>query len=82
MCPRCLALKLKINKIGSKMDMCQQLQNARMDNETRQYHIEVVRKMLFEKGINISSVKIERILGPTSAVPTRVCTYLNLIKTI
>ena len=47
----------------------------RVDNEGRRYDIEVAREMLFEKGINISSVKIDRVLGPTSAVPTRVCIY-------
>lgn len=46
---------------------------ARVDSEARRYDIELARKMLFEKGINISSIKIDRILGPTSAVPTRVC---------
>jgi hypothetical protein len=45
---------------------------ARIDNDARRFDIEVVRKMLFEKGINITSVKIDRILGPTSGVPTRV----------
>ena len=45
----------------------------RMDNENRRYDIEVARKMMFEKGINISSIKVDRVLGPTSAVPTRVC---------
>lgn len=56
--------------------MRNRVNQARIDNDARQFDIEIVRKMLFEKGINITSVKIDRILGPTSAVPTRVCTIL------
>ena len=44
-----------------------------VDNEAQHYDIEVVREMLFEKGVNISSSKIDQILGPTSAVPTCIC---------
>jgi hypothetical protein len=55
----------------------------RMDTEARCYDIEVVRGMLFEKGINILSIKIDRVLGPTSAVPTRVsvccCTRQDIL---
>ena len=53
--------------------MHNRVQLKRVDSEARRYDIEVARKMLFEKGINISSVKIERVLGPTSGVPTCVC---------
>jgi hypothetical protein len=52
--------------------MINRLKLAREDNEPRRFDIEEVRKMLFERGINIASVKINRILGPISAVPTRV----------
>jgi hypothetical protein len=54
------------------MDMRNRVKHARIDNDARRFDIEVVREMLFEKGINITSVKIDWILGPTSAVPTRV----------
>ena len=54
------------------MDMRNQVKYAQIDNDARRFDIEVVRKMLFEKGMNISSIKIDWILGPTSAVPTRV----------
>jgi len=55
------------------MDMRNRSKLARVDSEARRFEIEVARAMLFEKGINVSSVKIDRVLGPTSAVPTRVC---------
>ena len=57
--------------------MRKRLKYARVDSEARRFDIELVRKMLFEKGISITSTKIDRILGPTSAVPTRVCTSLS-----
>ena len=72
MCPQCLSVKSTISQVGSKMDMCNRVKYAWIDNDACRFDIEVVRKMLFEKGINISSIKIDRILGPTSAVPTRV----------
>lgn len=67
-----MSLKSKIALVGSKTDMNNRLKLARVDNATRRFDIEVVRKMLFEKGVNITSIKIDRILGPISAVPTRV----------
>jgi hypothetical protein len=80
MCPRCVSLKSKIVQVGSKTDMNNRLKLMRVDNAARRFDIEAVRKMLFEKGINITSVKIDRVLGPISAVPTRV--GISLIKCI
>ena len=54
------------------MDMRNRVNLGRIDNDARRFDIEIVREMLFKKGINITSVKIDRVLGPTSAVPTRV----------
>ena len=76
MCPHCLSPKSKITQVGMKSDMRNQVKLACVDSETQQYDIEPARKMLFEKGINISSIKIDQILGPTSAVPTRVSSWL------
>jgi hypothetical protein len=50
---------------------------ARVDSETRRFDIELVRRMLFEKGVAITSVYIERVSDATSGVPTRVCTSLS-----
>ena len=73
MCPQCLSLKSKITQVGSKMDMHNQLKLAHVDSEACCFDIEVARRMLFQKGINVSSVKIDWVLGPTSVVPTHVC---------
>ena len=83
MCPRCLALKSNITQVSSKTDLHNRVKLEHVDTEAQRYDIEVVRKMLFEKGINISSIKIDRVLGPTSAVPTRVrvrfCTRQDIL---
>lgn len=71
-CPRCLLLKTQIPMIGSKTDTKQRIRLARVDSEDRQEKIELARKLMFEGGVNITSEKIERLLRPTSLVPTRV----------
>lgn len=78
MCPRCASLKSKIMHVGSKTDMNNRLKLARVDNATRRFDIEEVRKMLFEKGINITSIKIDRLMGPISTVPTHVGIFLAI----
>jgi hypothetical protein len=77
MCPRCLSLKKNISQVASKRDMRNRVKLARVDSETRRFDIELVRRMLFEKGVDITSVYIERVLGATSGVPTQVCTSLS-----
>lgn len=74
-CPRCLLLKSQIPMIGTKTDTKQRINLARVDSEDRREKIEHARKLMFEGGVNITSDKIERLLRPTSLVPTRVCIY-------
>jgi hypothetical protein len=73
MCPRCLSLKRNITQVASKRDMRNRVKLQRVDSEGRRYNVEQVRKLLFEKGIAITSVFVDRILEATSGVPTRVC---------
>jgi len=72
-CPRCLLLKSRIPMIGTKTDAKQRINLARVDSQDRRHKIELVRRMMFEGGVNITSKRIETILRPTSLVPTRVC---------
>jgi hypothetical protein len=58
--------------IGTKTDTKQRIQLARVDSVDRQNDIETVRELMFDGGINITSERIERVLRPTSLVPTRV----------
>ena len=56
--------------------MRNQVKLARVDTEARRYNIEQVRRLLFEKGLAITSVFVNRILEATSGVLTRVCVPL------
>ena len=78
MCPRCLSLKQNITQVASKIDMCNRVKLARVVSEASRYNVEQVRKLLFEKGLAITSVFVNRILEATSGMPTRVCVPLYL----
>jgi hypothetical protein len=69
-CPRCLILKSRIPMIGTKTDTKQRMKLTCVDSEDRRDTIELVHKMMFERGVNITSVRIENLLKPTSLVPT------------
>ena len=49
----------------------------RIDNDRRQKTVETARKLMFEKGLPITSPKVQRLLGQRSMVPTRVSTHLR-----
>jgi len=82
MCPRCLSLKKNITQVASKRDMRNRVKLAHVDSEARHFDIELVRRMLFEKGLAITSVFINWVLDATSGVPTRVCVPLYLPATM
>ena len=82
MCPRCLSLKKNITQVASKRDMRNRVKLACVDSEARCFDIELVRRMLFEKGLAITSVFINQVLDATSGVPTRVCVPLYLPATM
>jgi hypothetical protein len=75
-CPRCLLLKSKISLIGLKTDIKMRLILVRKDSEDRREKVEQARTLMFDKGIAITSVMIERILQPQSLTPTRVSATL------
>lgn len=79
MCPRCLSLKQNITQVASKRDMRNQVKLAHVDSKARRYNVEQVRKLLFEKGLTITSVFVNWILEATSGVPTQVCVSLYLL---
>src|SRR5258705_204202 len=67
-----LRLKSRIPMIGTKTDAKQRTNLARVDSQDRRNKIELVRRMMFEGGVNITSERIETFMRPTSLVPTRV----------
>ena len=72
-CPRCLLLKSQIPRIGSKSDTKDRLKLVRVDSESRRKAVDSARKLLFEKGVNITSTRIKGILDGESLTATRVC---------
>jgi hypothetical protein len=81
-CPRCLLLKSKISLIGLKTDIKMRLILVRKDSEDRREKVEQAQTLMFDKGIAITSVMIERILQPQSLTPTRVSATLCRIDFI
>ena len=78
-CPRCLILKSKIPRLGMEVDnkACQKL--TWVDSKEIQNTVNNARRLIFEEGINVSSVSIDHLLKPHSLVPTRVSSFMNLI---
>ena len=84
-CPRCLLHKSKISRIGSKSDTRDRLKLVRVDSDSRRDAVDSARRLLFEKGVNITSTRIKDILDGESLTPTRVCfkfmlTFFSLIS--
>jgi len=52
---------------------------ARVDSKEIQDMVNNARRLIFEDGINVSSVFIDRLLKPHSLVPTRVSSFMSLI---
>jgi hypothetical protein len=77
-CPRCLILKSNIPRLGMEVDKnaCQKL--IRADSKAIQNTVNRARQMMFEDGINITSVYIDRLLKPQSLVPTSVSSFMSL----
>lgn len=71
-CPRCLTLKSSIPRLGMETDKNARQKLVRTDSKAIQDTVNRARRMMFEDGINITSVFIERLLKPQSLVPTRV----------
>jgi len=69
-CPCCLLLKSRIPLLGTKSDTRERLQLARVDSVDRCEKVKEVRHMLFDKDINITSIKIDQKLKDESLVPT------------
>ncbi|KAN0118275.1 hypothetical protein V8E52_005251 [Russula decolorans] len=69
-CLRCLVTKDQIGQMGTKLD-ARHRENERVDNDSRRQKIKMTRGWIFERGYGVASNAVERILAPTSMVPTR-----------
>jgi len=71
-CPRCLVLKSQIGELGTKWDDERRVKQSRIDNEQRQYDVDLARGFMFTRGDGPKSTAVENVLGSESRVPTRV----------
>jgi len=78
-CPRCLILKSNIPRLGMEVDKNARQKLVRADSKAIQDTVNRARQMIFEDGINITSVYIDRLLKPQSLVPTRVSSFTSPI---
>ena len=56
-----------------KTDVKQCLNLIRVDSKERQRNVEDAHRLIFEKGVNITSERVENFLCADSLVPTQVC---------
>ena len=72
-CPRCLVAKRDISLLGTLRDRKRRVATAREDNDHSLANIQAARKYIYAKsGAQFTSIALERMLKPTSAVPTEV----------
>lgn len=58
--------------VGSKYDQRKRETHQRKDDTAQRKNVELAQKWLYKNGTAITSVHIDRLLGPKSLVPTRV----------
>jgi hypothetical protein len=71
-CPRCFVKKIDTIKMGMQFDLRYRRTNVRIDDHLRQFDVRHARRLIFEKGIPLSSDRLTRILGKYSGIPTYV----------
>src|ERR1700678_33344 len=74
-CPRCLIPNHQISELGTRNDKKRRERLARVDNEQRRNTVELARKWIYKKGVNVKSKLIKDLLGPKGWTPTRVRSF-------
>ncbi|KAI0693618.1 hypothetical protein C8T65DRAFT_585633 [Cerioporus squamosus] len=69
-CPRCKINKDKLIEMGTHADDYRR-NNTRIDDNDVNWRITLARKWIFENGMPLTSVYLDRVLGPLSLTPTR-----------
>ncbi|KAI0682109.1 hypothetical protein C8T65DRAFT_597538 [Cerioporus squamosus] len=69
-CPRCKIPKDKLIEMGTRADDYRR-NKTRVDDNDVNWCITLARKWIFENGMPLTSVYLDRILGPLSLTPTR-----------
>ena len=79
-CPHCLILKSKIPCFGMEVDKRARQKLARVDSKEIQNMVNHACQLMFEEGINVSSVFIDHLLKLWLLVPTQVSSFTSLIR--
>ena len=69
-CPRCLIPKDKILEVGTKNDDKRRENSQRMANNKLFSDIRLARTWIYKEGSGVKAAAVERLLSPTSLVPT------------
>jgi hypothetical protein len=76
-CPHCLILKSNIPCLGMEVDKNSRQKLVQADSKAIQHMVNRAHQMMFENGINITSVFIDCLLKPQSLVPTWVSSFTS-----
>ncbi|THH05402.1 hypothetical protein EW146_g9914 [Bondarzewia mesenterica] len=71
LCPRCCTSKAQASEMGTKVDAHQRQATARQDDAEYQHKVKTAREFIYQKGISIKSVHVDRVLEANSLTPTR-----------
>ncbi|KAI1784806.1 hypothetical protein LXA43DRAFT_1100996 [Ganoderma leucocontextum] len=69
-CPRCRINKDKLLEMGTRNDTFRRNQH-RVDNDDVKWRIDLTRRWIYQDGMALTSVYVDRVLGPLSLTPTR-----------
>ena len=69
-CPRCLIPKEKIPEVGTRNDDQRRETQRRVANNSLISKISTARTWIYNEGYRIKAAAVERLLSPTSLVPT------------
>lgn len=81
-CPRCFVEKENIREMGMVRDMKFRKLRIRVDNHPRRFDVNRARELIYNNAapLGVTSAGVERILKPTSQVPTEVCSMLSHLR--
>ncbi|KAK0479045.1 hypothetical protein EDD18DRAFT_1086749, partial [Armillaria luteobubalina] len=77
LCPRCLIMKDRVSELGTKQDRTWCMAQEHQDMTARQFDVEMVWEWIYTKGFPVGGAQIEKVLGPTSLTPSRVCPFIH-----
>jgi hypothetical protein len=79
-CPRCLVALTDVHNMGTPHDLALREEQRRKDDTERRRKIDSARKIIFKQNYSVNTDEVEKLLKPTSLVPSRVSsTQLDLI---